>query len=295
MIVLLGPTASGKTGLGIELAQGLGTEIISADSRQVYREMTIGTAKPDQEQLQAVRHHLVGHVPITENYNAGRFEKEALACLDGLFKNHQHVMLVGGTGLYINAVCSGLDELPESDPDTRDKLNIRFSENGIVYLQEELKKCDPEYYQTVDLQNPARLLRAIEVYRITGKPYSSFRKGVKACRDFDIVKIGLEIAREELIRRIEDRVDRMLEAGLVEEVRSLLSFRSVNALNTVGYQEVFSYFDGNLTLEEAIERIKVNTRRYAKRQMTWFRKDKDVKWFSPGSVEHIRKYLEAAL
>jgi tRNA dimethylallyltransferase len=295
LIVLLGPTASGKTELGIELAQWLGTEIVSADSRQVYKEMNIGTAKPSFEQLQSVPHHLIGHVSIFENYNAGRFEREALECLAGLFKTHLQVLLVGGTGLYIKALCSGLDELPESDPATRQELVTQYSELGIGYLQDELKKHDPAYYDKVDLQNPARLMRALEVFRVTGKPFSSFRSGRKGKREFDIVKIGLDIPRPELVRRIDQRVLRMVESGLVDEVRSLAAYRSFNAMNTVGYQEILDYLDGTLTLEEAIQRIQINTRRYAKRQMTWFRKDEDIRWFSPGSGEDIKNYLQDLL
>ena len=295
LVVLLGPTASGKTTLGIGLAQWHNTEVISADSRQVYREMNIGTAKPSPQQLQMVTHHLIGHVSVTETYNAGRFEKEALAILSRLFITRPFALLVGGTGLYINAICHGLDELPESDPGLRQKLKELYHAHGIGYLQEELLRSDPDYFQVVDIHNPARLMRALEVSMVTGRPYSSFRKGHIAMRNFEIVKIGLEIPREELIRRINHRVDHMMQEGLLEEVISLLPFRAANALNTVGYTELFDYLDGKSSLEEAVEKIKINTRRYAKRQMTWFRKDKEIAWFDPMEEDSILEYISTKL
>lgn len=295
LIILLGPTASGKTSIGIELAQWLGTEIISADSRQVYREMNIGTAKPTADQLEAVKHHLVGHVSVTQNYNAGQFEKDALEILARIFNNRQYALLVGGSGMYIDALSQGLDELPDSDPVTRQALKEQLEASGIESLQEELRKCDPSYFNTVDLHNPSRLMRALEVFRITGKPYSSFRKGKKAKRDFNIIKIGLLIQRQELMDRIANRTDAMMRMGLLEEVKSLLPLRSFNALNTVGYKELFEYLDGRCALEEAVEKIKINTRRYAKRQMTWFRKDAEIHWFDPRHPEMIQEFLVSKL
>jgi tRNA dimethylallyltransferase len=291
LIVILGPTASGKTSLAVDLAKSLGTEIISADSRQVFREMNIGTAKPTHDQLEAVRHHLIGHVSITENYNAGRFEKEAMAILSDLWKKHEQVLLVGGSGLYINALCHGLDELPDSDPEIRDSLARRFRLHGIDFLQDALKKADPEYYKNVDLANPNRLIRALEVFEITGMPYSAFRKGVQVKRDFGILKLGLAVPRDKLIRRINERTDKMMQDGLLEEVKSLLPFRSSNALNTVGYKELFVYLDGKCSLEEAVEKIKINTKRYAKRQMTWFRRDQEIVWFDPENEDGIKNLM----
>jgi tRNA dimethylallyltransferase len=291
LIVIIGPSASGKTALAIEMAKWLGTEIISADSRQVFREMNIGTAKPSIEQLKAVRHHLIGNVSITEKYNAGRFEKDALACLSAIFKYNQYALLVGGSGLYINALCHGLDELPDSDPEIRDSLVRRFRLHGIEFLQDALKKADPEYYTNVDLANPNRLIRALEVFEITGMPYSAFRKGVQVKRDFDILKLGLAVPRDKLISRINERTDKMMQDGLLEEVKSLLPFRSSNALNTVGYKELFDYLDGKYSLEEAVEKIKINTRRYAKRQMTWFRRDQEIVWFDPENEDGIKNLM----
>ena len=295
LIVLLGPTASGKTAIGIELAKWLGTEIISADSRQVYREMNIGTAKPSAEQLREVKHHLISHVSITEHYNAGQFEKDALAILNEIFKEKYHAVVVGGSGLYINVLCHGLDNLPESNPEIRQSLVKKLELQGIESLQEELGECDPVYCQTADIHNPSRLMRALEVFRITGKPYSSFRKGSKAERDFEIIKIGLLLPREDLVERINRRTDAMMEHGFLEEVKSLVSYRENNALNTVGYKELFDFLDGKYSMEEAIEKIKVNTRRYAKRQMTWFRKDKEIIWINPGDLNSIKKVLNSTL
>lgn len=291
LIVITGPTASGKTSMAIALARWLGTEIVSADSRQVYKEMSIGTAKPTAEQLAEVKHHLVGHVSITENYNAGRYEKDALECLDRLFLRYDKVILAGGTGLYINALCHGLDELPESDLGIRQRLEDQLNNEGIVALQDALLQADPAYYQTVDLSNPVRLMRALEVCEISGKPYSSFRKGKRVNRDFNILKIGLEVPREELINRINNRIDEMIRAGLLEEVISLLPYRRQNALNTVGYSELFDHLDGKTTLEDAIAKVKINTRRYAKRQMTWFRRDPEIVWLKP-EFDLIRSYIE---
>lgn len=291
LIVLLGPTASGKTAIGVEVAQWLGTEIISADSRQVYREMNIGTAKPSADQLLAVKHHLIGHISINENYNAGRFEKEALAILSKIFTNKKFAMVVGGTGLYIDALCNGLDELPESDPGIRRFLKEQHEIHGIQYLQKELEKNDPVYFRFVDIHNPSRLMRALEVIMITGRPYSSFRKGKRTGRDFEIIKIGLLLPRQELITRIRQRTDEMMRLGLLEEVNSLLPFKSNNALNTVGYRELFDFLDGKCSLEQAIEKIKINTSRYAKRQMTWFGKDNEIAWFTPDDLEGMKKFL----
>ncbi len=278
LLILLGPTASGKTDLAISLAQRLGTEIISADSRQFYMELSIGTAKPSPEQLSAVKHHLIGHISVTEKYNISRFEQDVMKLLEKLFKKHDVVVLCGGSGLYIDAVCHGIDEQPEHDPAIRKVLQDHYKSKGISYLQDELLRLDPEYHRQVDLANPQRLIRALEVCLMTGKPYSSYRKGMKKQRPFRIVKIGLDIPRERLIEKINLRAEKMIAGGLVEEARQNIGFRHLNALNTVGYKEIFEFLDGKCSLEEAVEKIKINTRQYAKRQMTWFRKDPGILW-----------------
>ena len=287
LLVLLGPTASGKTDLAIRIAQWFGTEIISADSRQFFRELSIGTAKPSQKQLSAVKHHFIGQISIQEDYNISRFEADVLELLEKLFQVHDVVVMCGGSGLYIDAVCNGLDEQPAHDPELRAQLNKAFKTEGITYLQQELQKLDPEYYWQVDLANPHRLIRALEVCKLTGKPFSEFRKGIKKERPFRIVKIGIDLTKEELHKRIHDRTDEMIRLGLIDEVRANLSNRHLNALNTVGYKEIFDYLDGNLTLEEAVEKIKINTRHFAKRQMTWFRKDKEIIWINPDGLTEV--------
>jgi tRNA dimethylallyltransferase len=278
LVVIAGPTASGKTAAAIELAKKYNTVILSADSRQFYREMSIGTAKPTEKELGAVKHYFVNSLSITETFTAGDFEKQALALLDELFKVHDVVLLVGGSGLFIRAVCEGFDEVPTADTVIRDKLNLEFSEKGIANLQEKLKIADPEYYRTVDIDNPQRVIRALEVFESTGKPISFYHKSGANKRPFRIIKFGLYLPREKLYQRINQRVDDMVKQGLVEEVRSLLPYRHLNALNTVGYSELFDYFDGKTDLDKAIGSIKQNTRRFGKRQMTWFSKDKEIKW-----------------
>ncbi|MBS1531879.1 MAG: tRNA (adenosine(37)-N6)-dimethylallyltransferase MiaA [Bacteroidetes bacterium] len=287
LIVIAGPTASGKTALAIELAQKLDTEIISADSRQFYREMSIGTAKPSPEELARAKHHFIDSLSITDTFSVGDFEREGLTTLENIFKTHDAAIMVGGSGLFIKAICEGFDDLPITSPEIRQRLNKELEENGITYLQEKLKIADPAYYSQVDLSNPQRLIRALDVYESAGAPFSSFRKGAASSRYFRIVKIGIDLPREVLYKRINQRADNMIEQGLVEEVRSLLPYRYLNALNTVGYSEVFDYFDGKIDLETAVSLIKQNTRRYAKRQMTWFRKDKEVYWINPGDQDLI--------
>lgn len=292
LIVIVGPTAVGKTAVAIKLAQKLHTEIISADSRQFYREMVIGTAKPTTEELTQAKHHFVDSHSIAESFSVGDFEKQGLQLLDALFKKHDTVILVGGSGLYIKAICEGFDELPSASIETREKLNLEFSEKGINYLQEKLKAADPVYYNQVDLNNPQRLIRALEVIETTGKPFSSYRKATVNSRPFNIIKIGLNLPREVLYQRINQRVDEMIKQGLVEEVRSLLPYRELNALNTVGYSELFNYFDGKTDLNSAIELIKQNTRRFAKRQLTWFRKDKEIKWIDAAAIDLTKTILK---
>jgi len=278
LLVIAGPTAVGKTAFAIQLAKHFKTEIVSADSRQFYKEMSIGTAKPSHGELAAVPHHFINSHSIADTITAGDYEKQALALLDNLFKIHDIVVLVGGSGLFIKAVCEGFDELPVSDPVVRNRLNKEFSETGIKGLQEQLKTVDPEYLSLVDSNNPQRIIRALEVFEITGLPFSVLRKSSVRQRPFKTVKIGLNLPREMLYERINSRVDLMLQQGLLDEVRVLLPFRHLNALNTVGYSELFDFFDGKTELLSAIELIKQNTRRFAKRQLTWFRKDAGIKW-----------------
>ncbi len=287
LIVIAGPTAVGKTAVAIELAKKLKAEIISADSRQFFKEMSIGTAKPTDVELSQAEHHFINSHSITENFSVGDFEKQVLALLEIIFQKHDTVILVGGSGLYIKAICEGFDELPTASPQIRESLNLEFKEKGIVYLQEKLKLADPVYYQQVDLNNPQRIIRALEVTESTGKPFSSYRKAETNKRPFQIIKIGLNLPREVLYQRINQRVDDMITQGLVEEARSLLPYRDLNALNTVGYAELFDYFDGKTDLKTAVELIKQNTRRFAKRQLTWFRKDEEIKWMSADSPDLI--------
>lgn len=291
LIIIAGPTAVGKTAIAIALAKKLQTEIISADSRQFYREMAIGTAKPTGEELGQAKHHFVNSHSVTENFSVGDFEKQTLALLDDIFKTHHTAILVGGSGLYIRAVCEGFDELPTASAEIRNELNREFTDKGIIYLQEQLKVADPVYYGQVDLNNPQRLIRALEVYESTGKPFSSYRTAGINQRPFQIVKIGLNLPREVLYERINMRVDDMIRQGLVEEAWSLIPYRHLNALNTVGYSELFDHFDGKTNLYTAIELIKQNTRRFAKRQLTWFRKEKDIHWLMADDTAIIDEIL----
>jgi tRNA dimethylallyltransferase len=291
LVVIAGPTAVGKTDIAIELAKTWDSEIISADSRQFYHEMCIGTAKPGLLQLEAVKHHFVGQLSIHEYFNVSKFETEVLQLLNQLFVSHDLVFLVGGSGLYLDAVCRGIDDFPDPDPELRAYLKGIYVDEGIAKLQESLKLIDPEYYTTVDLQNPNRLLRALEVCYTTGKTFSEQRLNSSKKRDFQIVKIGLNLPRPELFNRVGLRVDQMIEMGLVDEVKSLLPFRHLNALNTVGYKEIFDFLDSKITLEKAIENIKTNTRRYAKRQLTWFKRTDEYTWFEPSDINEITSYL----
>ena len=295
LIVIAGPTAAGKTALAIQVAKHFKTEIISADSRQFYREMSIGTAKPSKEELAAVRHHLIDSHSIKDFFSVGDFEKEVINLLKELFKSHDQVVLVGGSGLFINAVCNGFDELPVASEETRARLNQLLSEKGIEHLQEKLKKADPEYYEEVDIKNPQRLIRALEVFETSGKPFSSFRTNIPKKRNFNIIKLAISPNRERLYEQINLRVDQMLENGLLKEVEGLKEYRHLNALNTVGYSEIFEYFDGRLSEEESIDKIKQNTRRFAKRQLTWFKKSEDIHWFDPKDSGSILNYLDDAI
>jgi len=292
LIVIAGPTASGKTETAIRIASHLKTEIVSADSRQFYKEMRIGTAVPDRAQLRSVKHHLIQHISIHDNYDVAQYEKEALHVMTRLFEKHQFVVLTGGSGLFIEAVCNGLDNMPEIDPSFREKLTIMLEEQGIQALQAMLLKLDPLYYVEVDRNNPRRLQRALEVCLQTGKPYSFFRKRITIPRPFETIWLALERDRTELINRINLRAEKMLAQGLVDEARKLYPFRHLNALNTVGYKEIFAYFDGDMNIEKAAEQIKINTRQYAKRQMTWFRKNKQYNWFHPENVTEILECIQ---
>ncbi|PJJ84086.1 tRNA (adenosine(37)-N6)-dimethylallyltransferase MiaA [Mucilaginibacter auburnensis] len=284
LLVIAGPTASGKTAAAIRLAQHFNTAILSADSRQFYREMSIGTAKPDAKELEAAQHYFIDSHSINELFSVGDFEKQGLALLEELFKVHDVVILAGGSGLYIKALCEGFDSIPQANEGIREQLNQELTEKGLPPLQEELKTVDPAYYAEVDINNPQRVIRALEVYRTTGQPFSSYRKAASNPRPFKCVKIALDLPREVLYDRINKRVDVMVEQGLVDEVRSLIPYRHLNALNTVGYSELFDHFEGKTDLKTALELIKQNTRRFAKRQLTWFRKDKEIHWLTPDEV-----------
>jgi len=291
LVIILGPTGIGKTDLSISLAANYASEIISADSRQFYKELRIGTAAPTPEQLSEIKHHFVGQLSVNDYFNVSMFEIQALELLDTLFMKMDIVFLTGGSGLYIDVICYGIDEFPDIDQEIRDSLLKKYKEQGLESIRYELKRIDPLHYENVDLNNPNRILKALEIYYMTGKPYSDFLKQEKQERSFNIIKIGLNTDREVLYKRINRRVDGMIESGLVEEVKSLEQYRNTNALNTVGYKEVFQYLDGQVSLREATDLIRRNSRRYARRQLTWFRKDRDIKWFSPEDREHITEYI----
>lgn len=293
LIALVGPTAVGKTAVSILLANHFKSEILSADSRQFYKEMSIGTAVPSKEELADVSHHFIQHISITDDYNMGDYERDALQLLEAKFKTHTLLFMVGGSGLYVDAVLKGLDTFPDVDPKIREELQEIYDRKGLEPLQEQLKKRDPEYYQKVDIQNPHRLIRALEVCIESGMPYSSFLGKNKPKRDFEVIKIGLQADRKVLYDRINRRVDLMMEAGLLEEARKLKNKKHLNALQTVGYKELFSYFENEISLEKAIEEIKKNSRRYAKRQLTWLRKDEAIEWFEYNeNIENIINYIK---
>lgn len=291
LIVLIGPTAIGKTSLSIALAKELNCPILSADSRQIFKEMNIGTAKPGKEEMQGVPHYFIDSHSIMEEYNVGKFELDAIDLLEKLFKKNKVILMVGGSGLYIDAVCKGFDKLPEADSWIREKIGSIYESKGMEGLQELLKELDPVYYAKVDLKNKHRVSRAIEVCLSAEKPYSSLREGKTKERNFDIIKIGLNTSREVLYSRINQRVDEMLEQGLLDEVKSLRNYKKLNALQTVGYKELFDLLDGKTDLLSAVELIKKNTRNFAKRQLTWFRKDTEIKWFESNELDKIKKYL----
>jgi tRNA dimethylallyltransferase len=291
LIVLLGPTGVGKTDISIDLAEKLDCEIISADSRQFYKEMKIGTAVPSEYQLNRIKHHFIGFISIADYYSASLFERDVLELLPRLFLRKNIVLMTGGSGLYLDAVCKGYDDIPDVDPAARQKFISMYNENGIEALRGALRLLDPEHYSKVDLSNHKRIMRALEICETTGKPYSSFLKKQKKIRDFEIIKIGLVRDRNELYQRINSRVDEMVKMGLEEEAMQLNKFSKLNALNSVGYREFFDFFNGNISRERAIDLIKRNSRRYAKRQLTWWSKDKDIKWFNPEQFQEIIQFI----
>ncbi len=295
LIVILGPTGVGKTDISIEIARHFGCGIISADSRQFFMEMKKGTAVPTEHQLAEVIHHFIGFLSIKDYYSSSLFERDVLNILPQLFGKNRIALMTGGSGLYIDAVCNGIDDIPDIEPAVRDKIIRKYKEEGLEGLRIALKLLDPQHYEKVDLKNPKRIIRALEICETAGRPYSSFLKKEKRERDFKIIKIGLTMPREELFRRINLRVDGMIVNGLEDEARSLFEFRNLNALNSVGYREFFDYFEGKISREKAIELIKRNTRRYAKRQITWWGKDKDIKWFVPDRVPEIIKFIEGKI
>lgn len=291
LIVITGPTAVGKTELCLGIAQELGIPIINADSRQLFRELKIGTASPTPEQLQLVRHYFVGTLNIGDYYSASMYEEDVMTLLDTLFRDSDYALLSGGSMMYIDAVCNGIDDIPTVDDATRTEMKRRLAEEGLEALVEELKRLDPEHYAIVDRQNPRRVVHALEICHMTGTTYTSFRKAEKKQRPFQIEKIGLNREREELYQRINLRVDLMMKNGLEEEARRMYKYKGVNALNTVGYKELFDYFEGRWPLEEAVERIKGNTRRYARKQLTWFKRDEEMSWFHPDNRTAIMKHI----
>ncbi|MDB5021784.1 MAG: tRNA dimethylallyltransferase [Pedobacter sp.] len=295
LIVIVGPTANGKTALAITIANYLNTEIISADSRQFFKEMEIGTAKPSKEELASAPHHFVNSHSIKDFFSTGDFETVALEVIGDLFLKRDQVVMVGGSGLYINAVLNGLDELPETDLSIRETLNERLQTEGIGSIQAELAILDPEYFASVDQSNPQRLIRGLEFHLSIGKKLSSFQSNTKKQRPFKVIKIGLNKDRAALYKQINDRVNLMMENGLLAEVKSLNPFREYNALKTVGYAELFDYLDGNSTLDAAVDKIKQNTRRFAKRQLTWFRRDEEIRWFEPSQTAEIIQYIESEI
>ncbi|MBR7031098.1 MAG: tRNA (adenosine(37)-N6)-dimethylallyltransferase MiaA [Prevotella sp.] len=291
LIVITGPTAVGKTRLCIDLAKHFGIPIINADSRQIYKELKIGTASPTDEERHEVKHYFVGTLSLEDYYSASLYEQQVMALLGTMYKTHDYALMAGGSMMYIDAVCNGIDDIPTINDETRKTMKRRLQEEGLECLCEELRQRDPEYYEIVDRQNPKRVVHALEICTMTGKTYTSFRKRERKQRPFRIIKIGLNRERQELYDRINARVDEMMEKGFLEEAKGLYSQKHLNALNTVGYKELFGYFEGQWMLEEAIERIKGNTRRYARKQLTWYKKDEQIKWFHPDQEEDIINYI----
>lgn len=295
LIVLIGPTAVGKTELSLQLAEHYKTCIISADSRQLYKDLEIGTAAPTPSQLQRVKHYFIGTLKLTDYYSAAQYETDVLSLLDTLFLEQDTIVLTGGSMMYIDAVCKGIDDIPTVDEDTRKLLLDRYEAEGLDRLCSELKLLDPEYYKIVDLKNPKRVIHALEICYMTGKTYTSFRTRTNKKRPFNIIKIGLTRDREELYQRINQRVDLMIEEGLIDEGKSVYPYRHLNSLNTVGYKEIFNYLDGTWELPFAIDKIKQNSRIYSRKQMTWFKRDQEIKWFHPEQKTEIFEYLRQSI
>jgi len=295
LVVLLGPTGVGKTEISLRMAEHFNCPIVSSDSRQFYRELKIGTAAPTEFQLKRVKHYFIGSHSIHDEYNAGQYELDVMQLLDALFRQNDVVMLVGGSMMYIDAVCNGIDDMPNIDNETREFWRQQYAENGLGYIQNELKRLDPKHYGEVDLQNYKRVLHALEICSITGKPFSDIRTGIRKERPFNIVKIGLNRPRSELYERINNRVDEMMAEGLLEEARQFYEFRHLNTLNTVGYKELYEYLDGNWPLDFAVNMIRQDSRRYAKRQMTWFNRDKEIHWFHPDMDNAILDYINKVI
>lgn len=291
LVVITGPTGVGKTAVAIRLARDLGTEIVSADSRQIFRDIPIGTAAPTPDELAAVRHHFVGTLDLHDYYSAAQFEEDALAVIDGIFRSHDYAVMCGGSMMYVDAVCKGIDQLPTISDRVRDEVARRLADDGAEAMREELRRLDPDYYAQVDLNNVKRVAHAVEICMEAGRPYSSLRTGSVKQRPFRIVKIGLNLPREQLFDRINRRVEQMIADGLEQEARSVYPLRHLNSLNTVGYKEMFAYFDGVMDLPAAIARLQKNTRVYAKKQLTWYAKDTEMHWFAPDDYDGIRKLL----
>ncbi len=292
LIVLTGPTGIGKTNIGIAIAQHFNTEIVSSDSRQIFKELTIGTAVPNQNELAAINHHLIQTHSINENYNVSKYEDECLHIINSLFRKYNLVLLVGGSMLYTDAICNGIDSMPDADPEIRKSLKEKLDSEGIESLRFQLKRLDPNYYESVDLKNPNRIIHALEISILTGKPYSSFRSNQKKERPFSVLKIGLNCERDVLHKKINERVDKMILDGLENEARNYYHLKQLNSLNTVGYRELFSFFAGDISREKAIELIKRNSRRYARKQLTWFRRDDEMNWFEPNQAKEIISFIE---
>ena len=293
LIVIVGPTGVGKTALCIDVAKQLDTVIINADSRQMFKEIPIGTAAPTDDEQNMVKHYFIGNLSIKDYFNASMFENEVITLLGRLFHEKDVVILSGGSMMYVDAVCNGIDDIPTVNEHIRNLVKEDYERHGLSEMQNKLKELDPEYYSIVDKNNPKRVIHAVEICLSTGRTYTSFRTNIKKERPFRIIKIGLTRERGELYRRIDERVENMIASGLIDEARRMHPYKGFNALNTVGYKELFDYFDGNCTLEEAIFRIKCNTHKYCRKQLTWFKRDKDIRWFSPDNVEEIINYIRS--
>ena len=293
LIVIVGPTGVGKTELCLKVAEAFGTVIVNADSRQIFKEIPVGTAAPTIAERRKIRHYYVGYLHIDQYYNASMFENDVIALLDTLFKEKDYVIMSGGSMMYVDAVCNGIDDIPTVDTATRSKVMREYEEKGLDYICGRLEELDPEYYSIVDKRNPKRVIHAVEICLSTGRTYTSFRVNAKKDRPFNIIKVGLTLDREQLYERIDGRVDRMVADGLIQEAEKMYPYRNLNSLNTVGYKELFDYFDGKCTLEEAVFRIKCDTHKYCRKQLTWFKRDKDIHWFSPNNVEEIINYIRS--